>query len=185
MADKFGILAKFDTPADIMHAAEKVRDAGFKNWDVITPFPIHGMDGAMGLKRSWVPRFTICGGTIGFLTGMSMIFYTSATDFGIPFLSDGYQILIGGKPLFSPYFAFPVSYELTILFSAFASIAGMFILNKLPMHYHPALKIDKVNEASDDKFFLYIEANDPQFDEAKTRSFIEGLHPVEVSDMEE
>ncbi|MBD5778425.1 DUF3341 domain-containing protein [Pelagicoccus sp. NFK12] len=175
MADKFGILAKFDTPADIMHAAEKVRDAGFKRWDVITPFPIHGMDGAMGLKRSWVPRFTIVGGTTGFITGMSMIFYTNAFD---------YKILIGGKPLFSPFFAFPVSYELTILFSAFASIIGMFILNKLPMHYHSALKADKVAEMSDDKFFLYIESEDPQFDDAKTRTFIEGLHPVEVSDME-
>lgn len=185
MADKFGILAKFDTPADIMHAAEKVRDAGYKRWDVITPFPIHGMDAAMGLKRSLVPRFTICGGTIGFLTGMSMIFITNASNFELPFYIKGYQILIGGKPLFSPMFAFPVSYELTILFSAFASIAGMFILNKLPMHYHPALKIDNVAEASDDKFFLYIEKNDPQFDDAKTRAFIEGLHPVEVSDMEE
>ncbi|MDQ8197214.1 DUF3341 domain-containing protein [Pelagicoccus enzymogenes] len=175
MADKFGILAKFDTPADIMHAAEKVRDAGFKRWDVITPFPIHGMDGAMGLKRSWVPRFTIVGGTTGFITGMSMIFYTNAFD---------YKILIGGKPLFSPFFAFPVSYELTILFSAFASIIGMFILNKLPMHYHSALKADKVAEMSDDKFFLYIESEDPQFDDTKTRTFIEGLHPVEVSDME-
>ncbi|MBK1878041.1 DUF3341 domain-containing protein [Pelagicoccus mobilis] len=175
MADKFGILAKFDTPADIMHAAEKVRDAGYKSWDVITPFPIHGMDAAMGLKRSWVPRFTIVGGTTGFITGMSMIFFTNAFD---------YKILIGGKPLFSPMFAFPVSYELTILFSAFASIAGMFILNKLPMHYHPALKVDNVAEMSDDKFFLYIETEDPQFDEDKTRSFIEGLHPVEVTDME-
>lgn len=185
MADKFGILAKFDTPADIMHAAEKVRDAGYKRWDVITPFPIHGMDAAMGLKRSLVPRFTIVGGTTGFLTGMSMIFFTAASDFGLGILGHGYQILIGGKPLFSPHFAFPVSYELTILFSAFASIFGMFVLNKLPMHYHPVLKIENVAETSDDKFFLYIETEDPQFDEAKTRSFIEGLHPVEVTDLEE
>ena len=175
MADKFGILAKFDTPADIMHAAEKVRDAGFKRWDVITPFPIHGMDGAMGLKRSWVPRFTIVGGTIGFVTGMLMIFYTNAVE---------YPLIVGGKPLFSPHFAFPVSYELTILFAAFASILGMFILNKLPMHYHSALKTERVAEMSDDKFFLYIESEDPQYDDAKTRTFIEGLHPVEVSDME-
>lgn len=185
MADTFGILAKFDTPADIMHAAEKVRDAGYKRWDVISPFPIHGLDGAMGLKRSLVPRFTICGGTIGFLTGMSMIFFTSAADFGLGTLGHGYQLIVGGKPLFSPMFAFPVSYELTILFSAFASIFGMFVLNKLPMHYHPALKIENVAEASDDKFFLYIEKGDSQFDAAKTRAFIEGLHPVEISDLEE
>jgi len=185
MADKFGILAKFDTPADIMHAAEKVRDAGYKRWDVITPFPIHGMDAAMGLKRSMVPRFTIVGGTTGFLAGMSMIFFTGASDFDLGVLGQGYQILIGGKPMFSPQYAFPVSYELTILFSAFASIFGMFVLNKLPMHYHPVLKIDKVAESTDDKFFLYIEEGDPQFDAEKTKAFVEGLHPVELSDMEE
>ncbi len=176
MADKFGILAKFDTPADIMHAAEKVRDAGYKQWDVITPFPIHGLDPAMGIKRSWVPKFTIVGGTIGFVTGMSMIFFTNAFD---------YPILIGGKPLFSPHYAFPVSYELTILFSAFASIFAMFFLNRLPMHYHPMLKVDNIAESSNDKFFLYIETADSQYDDAKTRAFIEGLRPVEISDMEQ
>ncbi len=185
MADKFGIIAKFDSPADIMHAAEKVRDAGYKCWDVITPFPIHGMDAAMGLKRSWVPRFTILGGTAGFLTGMSMIFFTSATDLDLGILSSGYELIVGGKPFFSPHFAFPVSYELTILFSAFASIAGMFILNKLPMHYHPVLKMDDVADSSDDKFFLYIEKQDPQFDDAKTAEFVQSLHPVKVSDLEE
>lgn len=185
MADNFGILAMFDTPADIMRAAERVRDAGYKSWDVITPFPIHGMDGAMGLKRSLVPRYTIVGGTIGFIAGMSMIFFTNASDFDLGVLGQGYQLIVGGKPLFSPHFAFPVSYELTILFSAFASIIGMFLLNKLPMHYHPALKIERVKEASDDKFFLYIETTDPQFDDAKTRAFVESLHPVEISDMEQ
>lgn len=176
MSKPFGLLAKFDTPADIMHAAEKVRDAGFKQWDVLTPFPIHGMDPAMGLKRSLVPRFTIMGGTTGFTTGMLMIWFMNAWD---------YKILIGGKPLFSPIFAFPVAYELTILFSAFASIIGMFILNKLPMHYHPTLKYDKIAEGTDDKFFLYIEKDDPQFDEGKTRSFLEGLNPVEVAELED
>ncbi len=185
MANTFGLIAKFDTPADIMHAAEQVRDAGYKSWDVITPFPIHGMDGAMGLRRSIVPRFTICGGTVGFIAGMSMIFITSATSWNVPSNWAGYELIVGGKPLFSPQFAFPVSYELTILFSAFAAIAGMFILNKLPMHYHPVLKMEKVAESSDDKFFLYIEKGDPQFDPAKTRAFIESLHPVEISDLEE
>ena len=185
MANNFGIIAKFDTPADVMHAAEKVRDAGFKRWDVITPFPIHGLDGAMGLKRSWVPRFTIVGGTIGFITGMSMIFIANASTLELPGYIKGYPLIVGGKPLFSPMFAFPVSYELTILFSAFASIIGMFLLNKLPMHYHPTLKMERMAEATDDKFFLYIEKEDPQFDDAKTRAFMKSLHPVELSDLEE
>lgn len=184
MAKQHGLIAKFDTPADIMHAAEQVRDAGFKNWDVITPFPIHGLDPAMGLKRSPVGRFTIIGGTIGLTSGMLMIWFTGGSDLSLPFM-DGYKLAVGGKPYFSPQFAFPVSYEMTILFSAFASIGGMFILNKLPRHYHPVLKYKDVAQSSDDKFFLYIESEDPQFDEAKTRAFLNDLEPVEVGELEE
>ncbi|QXD33323.1 DUF3341 domain-containing protein [Candidatus Pelagisphaera phototrophica] len=184
MVNQHGLIAKFDTPADIMHAAEKVRDAGYKNWDVITPFPIHGMDPAMGIKRSLVGRFTIVGGTIGLTTGMLMIWFTGASELSLPYM-EGYKLIVGGKPYFSPQFAFPVSYELTILFSAFASIGGMFILNKLPRHHHPVLKYKDVAASSDDKFFLYIENEDPQFDGEKTRSFLNDLGPVEVGELEE
>ena len=184
MANQHGIIAKFDTPAGIMHAAEKVRDAGYKNWDVITPFPIHGMDPAMGIKRSLVGRFTIVGGTIGLTTGMLMIWFTGASELSLPYM-EGYKLIVGGKPYFSPQFAFPVSYELTILFSAFASIGGMFILNKLPRHHHPVLKYKDVAASSDDKFFLYIQNEDPQFDGEKTRSFLKNLGPVEVGELEE
>jgi hypothetical protein len=184
MANQHGLIAKFDTPAGIMHAAEKVRDAGYKNWDVITPFPIHGMDPAMGIKRSLVGRFTIVGGTIGLTTGMLMIWFTGASELSLPYM-EGYKLIVGGKPYFSPQFAFPVSYELTILFSAFASIGGMFILNKLPRHHHPVLKYKDVAASSDDKFFLYIENEDPQFDGEKTRAFLNDLGPVEVGELEE
>ncbi len=184
MAKQHGLIAKFETPADIMHAAEKVRDAGFKKWDVISPFPIHGMDPAMGIKRSLVGRFTICGGALGLTTGMLMIWFTGGSDLSVP-LMDGYKLIVGGKPFFSPQFAFPVSYELTILFSAFASIGGMFILNKLPTHYHPVLKYKDVAASSDDKFFLYIENEDPQFDDEKTRVFLNELQPVEIGELEE
>ncbi|MBT3483019.1 MAG: DUF3341 domain-containing protein [Opitutales bacterium] len=184
MDKQHGLIAKFDTPADIMHAAEKVRDAGFKKWDVITPFPIHGMDPAMGLKRSVVGRFTIVGGTIGLTTGMLMIWFTGGSELSLPFM-EGYKLIVGGKPYFSPQFAFPVSYELTILFSAFASIGGMFILNKLPRHHHPVLKYKDVAQSSNDKFFLYIENEDPQFDDEKTRAFLNDLEPVEVGELEE
>ena len=184
MDKQHGLIAKFDTPADIMHAAEKVRDAGFKKWDVITPFPIHGMDPAMGLKRSVVGRFTIVGGTIGLTTGMLMIWFTGGSELSLHFM-EGYKLNVGGKPYFSPQFAFPVSYELTILFSAFASIGGMFILNKLPRHHHPVLKYKDVAQSSDDKFFLYIENEDPQFDDEKTRTFLNDLEPVEVGELEE
>jgi hypothetical protein len=110
----YGLMARFDTAPDIYHAAQQVRDAGYKNWDCITPFPVHGLDGAMGLRRSNVPKFSLIGGLTGFTTGMSMIWFTGAFD---------YPLIVGGKPYFSPLFAFPISYELTILFTAFATIA--------------------------------------------------------------
>lgn len=172
-ASTHGVIATFDTASDIYHAAEKVRDAGFKNWDCITPCPVHGLDNAMGVKRSKVPRFSLAGGIIGFITGMSMIFFTGALD---------YPIIVGGKPLFSPMFAFPVSYELTILFTAFATIGGMFILNGLPMHYHPVLKTDHIHRGLDDKFLIVIESSDPNYDDAKT--LLEAAGGSEITEIE-
>jgi len=117
-AQPYGLIATFDTAPALYHAAEAVRDAGYRNWDCITPFPVHGLDKAMGLRRSIVPRISLAGGITGFCTGMSLIWWTGAVD---------YKIIVGGKPYFSPMFAFPVSYELTILFTAFATIIGMFV----------------------------------------------------------
>ncbi|MFM9168325.1 MAG: DUF3341 domain-containing protein, partial [Verrucomicrobiota bacterium] len=118
-----GVACTFRKAADVYHAAEKVRDAGWKRWDVHTPFPSHGMDQAMGLPRSPVPRLTLLGGLTGFVTGCLLTWYTNSFD---------YPIVVGGKPLFTPLFAFPVSYELTILLGAFGTLFGMAFLNRLP-----------------------------------------------------
>ncbi len=158
-----------------MHAAEQVRDAGYKFWDCITPCPVHGLDRAMGVKRSKVPRISLIGGIIGFCTGMSMIWWTNAYD---------YPLAVGGKPYFSPMFAFPVSYELTILFTAFATIGGMFILNKLPMHYHPVLKYDKIHRGMNDLFFIVIEARDPRYNAAATKALLEKIGGQEITELE-
>lgn len=174
-AQQYGLIATFETPAAVMKAAEQVRDAGYTSWDCITPFPVHGLDKAMGVKRSIVPRFSLVGGITGFCTGMSMIFFTGAVD---------YKLIVGGKPLFSPLFAFPVSYELTILFTAFATIGGMFFLNGLPMHYHPVLKYNKIDRGMDDLFFVVIEARDPKFNSAATRSLLEKAGGKEISELE-
>jgi hypothetical protein len=171
----YGYLAAFDTPADIMHAAEKVRDAGFHRWDVHTPFPVHGMDSAMGLRRSRVQRFTLAGGITGFTTGMLMIWFMNCLD---------YPLIVGGKPLFSPLFAFPVSYELTILFSAFGTLGGMFLLNRLPMHYHPVMKADAWAGATDDRFYLAIDAVDPKFDIVRTRAFLREIGGKDIAALE-
>ena len=174
-AQSYGLVATFETAADLYHAAEKVRDAGYKNWDCITPFPVHGLDKAMGLGRSVVPRISLTGGLIGFCTGMSMIWWTGGVD---------YQLTVGGKPLFSPMFAFPVSYELTILFTAFATIGGMFFLNGLPMHYHPVLKYDQIKRGMDDTFFIVIEARDPRFNLANTKALLEQAGGKEIKELE-
>jgi hypothetical protein len=176
MAEKnYGLIATFDTPGALMHAAEQVRDAGYRRWDCITPFPIHGMDKAMGVGRSKVPHFSLAGGITGFCTGMSMIWYMDRFD---------YPITVGGKPLFSPLFAFPVSYELTILFTAFATITGMFLLNGLPMHYHPVLHYENIRRGTDDLFFLVIEKADPRFDEANTKALLQKAGGREIAELE-
>ena len=174
-AQPYGLIATFDSTSAVYHAAEKVRDAGYKKWDCITPLPIHGMDKAMGMRRSIVPRISLCGGLTGFCTGMSLIWYTDAFD---------YPVIVGGKPFFSPLFAFPVSYELTILFTAFATIIGMFILNGLPMHYHPVLNYDKIRRGSDDLFFIVIEAGDPRYQTANTRALLERIGGKEIVELE-
>jgi len=174
-AQSYGLIATFDRTPDLYHAAEKVRDAGYRYWDCITPFPVHGLDKAMGLKRSIVPRISLCGGLTGFTTGMSMIWWTGAVD---------YPLIVGGKPYFSPMFAFPVSYELTILFAAFATIIGMFVVNGLPMHYHPVLKYDQIRRGMDDQFFIVIEARDPRFNFANTKALLEQAGGKNISELE-
>jgi hypothetical protein len=174
-AQPYGLIASFDTAADIYHAAQKVRDAGYKFWDCITPCPVHGLDGAMGVRRSKVPGFSLVGGILGFTTGMTMIWWMNAYD---------YPLVVGGKPYFSPLFAFPISYELTILFTAFATIIGMFLLNRLPMHYHPVLKHDLIVRGLDDRFLLVIEAQDPKYDATTTRSLLESVGGKEISHLE-
>ena len=172
----YGIIAEFDTPADAMHAAEKIRDAGFTRWDVFTPFPVHGMDKAMGLKNSKVGWFSFLGGCTGYTTGMLMIWFMNAVD---------YRIVVGGKPMFSPYSAFPPSYELTILFGAFGSLLGMMFLNKLPRLHHPLLKHGRFAKATHDKFFVVIETNDPKYSETETRKLLEATGSKHIEVVEE
>jgi hypothetical protein len=160
----YGIIAEFDTPAEAMHAAEKVRDAGFRRWDVYTPYPVHGMDKAMGLKNSKVGWFAFLGGVTGYTSGMLLIWFTNAVD---------YPVLIGGKPMFSPFGAFPPSYELTILLGSFGSLFGMLFLNRLPRLHHPLLKHRRFALVTHDKFFVVIEATDPKYSDVETRKLLE------------
>ena len=172
----FGILAEYEKPADALHAAEAVREAGFCRWDVYTPFPVHGMDQAMGLKNSKVGWFSFIGGLTGYTTGMVMIWFMNALD---------YPIIVGGKPMFSPFGAFPPSYELTILLGAFGALFGMLFLNRLPRLHHPLLKHERFKLATHDRFFIVIETDDPKYSAEETRKLLESTGSTRIELVEE
>ncbi len=170
----YGIGAEFNSAADLLHAAEKVRDEKFTKWDVHTPFPIHGMDAAMGLGKSWLSTPVLIGGAIGTLTAALLTFVPSW------FI---YPMIVHGKPFnwaTLPAF-FPIFFELTVLFSAFSTVFALLIMNQLPKWYHPVFNWDRIKKATDDGFFIVIECRDPKFSETKTREFLEGLGGTNVT----
>ncbi len=172
----YGIIAEFDAPADVLHAAETVRDAGFTRWDVYTPYPVHGLDKAMGLKNSQVGWFSFLGGATGYACGMLLIWFTNAHN---------YRIEVGGKPMFSPFAAFPPSYELTILFGSFGALLGMLFLNRLPRLHHPLLKHKRFALVTHDRFFIVIETEDPKYSETETRKLLEDAGSKRIELVEE
>jgi hypothetical protein len=164
----YGLGAEFDSAADLLHAAEKVRDGGFKRWDVHTPFPVHGMDAAMGLGKSWLSAPVLAGGIAGLLTAVGL---TMIPSFVL------YPIIVHGKPynfFSSPAFV-PIFFELTVLASAFTSVFSIMAFNRLPQWYHPVFNWERFKRSTDDGFFLVIEARDPKFNEAKTRELLESI----------
>ena len=164
----YGIIGEFDSAADLYHAAEKVRDRGFKRWDVHSPFPIHGMDDAMGLGKSIVSYIVLCGGITGFLTAVALEFIPSIVT---------YPLIVQGKPtnIYTVPAFFPIMFELTVLFSSFAAVFGMLFMNRLPRWHHPLFNWDRFAKATDDGFFLVIEANDPRYAETGVRDLLRDL----------
>ncbi|MGZ0655337.1 DUF3341 domain-containing protein [Coraliomargarita sp. W4R53] len=174
MSESYGIIATFpDTPA-FFHAAEKVRDAGYKKWDTYSSFPVHGMPAAQGQPRSKVPVFTFCGGVSGFTLGLTIVWFMNAFN---------YPLIVGGQPFFSPVFPFPIMYELTILLSAFGTLGGMFITNLLPQHYNSLFNSDKFLEVSGDRLVIAIEARDGQYDPVATRQFLEEIGGTDIEEV--
>lgn len=171
----YGLLAEFDTTTEIVAAAEKVRDAGFTKTDAFSPFPIHEMDVALGIKRTILPYLVFGGGIAGLLSGLILQAGTAAFD---------YPIIVGGRPFLSWTAFIPPAYELTILLAAFTAVFGMLLLNGLPQPYHPVFNVPRFNLASREKFFLLIQADDPKFDYEETRAFMETLSPQEVFDVD-
>ena len=167
------LLAEFDTPGECLHAAEALRDAGYKDFDTHSPFPIHGMDAAMGLGDSKLGWIVFPCGLAGATLAFAMIQWMNNID---------YPIIIGGKPasIASLPSMIPVMFELTVLFSAFAAVFGMLALNKLPRHHHPVFNSERFAGFSNDKFFVSVEATDPKWNVDKTKALLEGAHAKHV-----
>ena len=172
-----GLLAEFSDPGALVHAVEGLRDKGYRQLDTFTPFPIHGMDRAMGLGTSKLGFIVFGMGLVGAATGYLLQWWTSAVD---------YPIAISNKPLFAIEASIPIIFELTVLFSALGAVAGMLALNALPKPYNPLFHSDRFARATDDGFFLHVSANDGQFDQSATAQALleEGALGVEYIDHE-
>jgi hypothetical protein len=173
----YGVMAEFEDPTSLVAAARRTYDEGYRVFDAFSPFPIHETFEAMHLHDKRVPLMVLGGGILGMLTGLGLQAWVSAV---------AYPLNIGGRPYLSWPMFIPVTFELTILFAAFAAVFGMFALNGFPMPYHPVFNVERFTaHASQDRFFLAIEATDPKFDRDKTRAFLKGLGATEVNDVAE
>src|SRR3982751_3951211 len=160
MAEKlYGIMAEFDTATQLVDAARQVRDAGYRKTDAFSPFPLHEIDEALGIKRSILPYLIFAGGITGLMSGLGLQYFVHVFDF---------PIIVGGRPHFSLPAFIPPMFELTVLFSAAVAVFGMLFLNKLPSPYHPVFNVPRFALASREKFFLIIESADEIYDYDKT-----------------
>lgn len=170
------LLAEFDTPDAIMHAAEKVRDAGYEKWDVHSPYPVHGMDHAMGLSDSRLGWIVLVCGLTGVSAALLMMYWMNGID---------YPLVIGGKPPGAIPSMVPVMFELMVLLASFGAVFGMLGLNELPRHHHPVFYSERFESFSRDKFFVSIEVADKNFDMVRTRELLESAKASYIEIVEE
>ena len=176
MANKiFGTLAEFDSAKSLLHAAQEVRDAGYTNFDVYSPFPIHGMDDAMGLRPTIMGWLVLGGGITGLTVGFGIQTWVSIF---------GYKLVISGKPFFSYQAFIPVTFELMVLLASFGAVFGMFALNKLPEWYHSLLKDDEFKKVTSHGFFLAIETKDPNYNTKSVESILSKAGSKNIREIE-
>ena len=189
-AEHWGLLVEFQDQDTLMAAAAKVRDAGFTKWDCHTPFPVHGLDKAMGIKPTILPWIVFGGGLTGLLTGIFLQHYANGivlpftlyqsdhvvlSEVIAPFLPSGYDYVVSGKPIFNTPAFIPVIFELTVLLSAFGAFFGHFALSMLPQFFHPVFQSERFKRATDDRFFISVEAKDPLYERKKARALADSL----------
>jgi hypothetical protein len=167
----YGLMAEFVSPEELLEKARTAYQAGYRKISAYSPFPIEELPKAIGLRGSRLPWLVLLGGIVGAIAGFGLQYYAAVID---------YPWNIGGRPFNSwPSFTI-VTFEMTILCAAGAAVLGMLLRNGLPQPYHAVFNAPRFRLASQDRFFLCVEANDPKFDLAATRKFLETLHPVEV-----
>lgn len=170
----FGILAEFPDTEELIAAAAKLHELGYRQLECYTPLPVEGAADAIGFHRTRMPLVVLCGGIVGGLTGLALQYWTTVID---------YPLNIGGRPLFSwPSFV-PVIFELTVLFAALSAVLGMLAMNGLPQPHHPLFAVPGFERATQDRFFLTVRAVDPLFDLNQTRQVLEQLGGKEIVDV--
>ena len=181
----YGLIAEFKTPGEVLKAADEVRKAGYRWWDCCTPFPVHGLDGAMGIKPTILPVMVFFAGMTGTLAAFCLQAFTNAASFSIWALVwvTGYPYLISGKPLISLPAFIPVMFEVTILLAALTAVFGMFTMNGLPRLHHPLFNNARFRRVTDDRFFVVIEARDPKYFRSRTEKFLESLGATAVEEV--
>jgi hypothetical protein len=162
----YGVVGEFTDGEELVDAARTLREQGYSKLEAFTPFPVHGIDEAIGISRSKLGWIVLCCGLTGAATALLLIWWTGAVN---------YPLVIGGKPLFAVEFSIPITFELTVLFSAFGAVFGMFGLNRLPRLYHPVFNFTKYQGATDDHFLLAIEATDSKFDREQSVRLLRSL----------
>jgi Alternative complex III, ActD subunit len=171
----YGLMAEFETPTDVVAAARRVHEEGYRRIDAFSPYPIEELSEAIGVHSTKMPMIVLIGGIVGLIAGYLMQYYTHVVD---------YPLNVGGKPFHSwPQFI-PITFETTVLGAALSAVFGMLALNGLPEPYHPVFNTPNFALASRDRFFLLVEARDPKFDREQTAAFLRTLGPREVTDVE-
>ncbi len=170
----YGVLAEYDTPGELVEAAKKVRDAGYTEFDCYSPFPVHGIDEAMGIKRTILPLLIFGGGFTGLVGGVALQWYCNAYSWGWN---------ISGKPTWSIPANIPIAFECTILFAVLTAFFGVWILNKLPQVWHPNFRSDRFMRVTDDAFLIGIEAADKRFDATATTKLLVDAGATAVEDV--
>jgi len=183
----WGLMAEYSDVGRLLTAAEQIRDAGYQRWDCYTPFPVHGLDRAMGLKTTVLPWIVLMAGLTGCTTALLLQFYVNTPHLAtaVTGVLSSYPLVFSGKPYWSLPANIPVIFELTVLFSALATFFGLWGLNRLPRYHHPAFGNVRFKRVTDDTFFIIIEVSDRNFDLARTRELLAGSGSVAVEEVKD